>query len=74
MHNIIVLGGTMMICLTAPMAAGDHPQYRSFLVEDDGTFPNNAGLPLIVMPQAFAAGPAVNPESIEAPVDSLRKL
>ena len=55
-----------MICLAAPMAAGDNPRYRSFLFEDDGTFPNNAGLPVIVLPQPFAAATGVNPETIEA--------
>ena len=56
----------MIICLAAPMAAGDNPRYRSFVFADDGTYPNNAGLPLIVLPQAFASAPAVNPETIEA--------
>ena len=55
----------MIFCLSAPMAAGDNPQYRSFVFEDDGTFPNNAGLPLIVLPRAFAAVPAVDPAAIE---------
>ncbi len=55
----------MIICLAAPLSAGNNPEYRSFVFEDDGTFPNNGGLPLIVLPRAFRAAPAVNPETIE---------
>ena len=55
----------MMICLAAPMATGNHPRYRSFVFEDDGTYPNNAGLPLIVLPKAFPAAPTVDPATIE---------
>ena len=66
MKNIIAWGGIMMVCLAAPMTAGDNPRYRSFVFEDDGTYPNNAGLPLIVLPQAFAATPGVTPKTIEA--------
>ena len=54
-----------MVCLVVPMAAGDNHRYRSIVFEYDGTFPNNAGLPLIVLPQAFTAE-ALNPETIEA--------
>ncbi len=63
--NILKCGGIMMICLAAPMAAGDKPQHRSFVFEDDGTYPNNAELPVIVLPQAFAAAPTVDPATIE---------
>ncbi len=52
-----------MVCLAVPMAAGDNHRYRSIVFEYDGNFPNNAGLPLIVLPQAFTAE-AVNPETI----------
>ena len=53
----------MIFCLAAP-TPGD-PQYLSFLLEDDGTYPNNARLPLIVLQQVFEAAPAVNPKAIE---------
>lgn len=54
-----------MICLVAPIAAMRDPQYQSFMFEDDGTYPNNARLPLIVLRQVFEAASALNPETIE---------
>ncbi len=56
----------MIFYWAAPMSAGDKPRYRSFLFEDNGTFPNNAGLPLIVLPQVFAVSPTVDPAAMEA--------
>lgn len=54
-----------MIFLSAPVAVFGDPQYQSFVFEDDGTYPNNASLPLIVLQQAFTAAPDINPETIE---------
>ena len=55
----------MMIYLAAPIAAMNDLQYQSFVFEDDGTYPNNTRLPLIVLLRVFEAAPAVNPETIE---------
>ena len=42
------------------------PQYRAYTFSDDGTYPNNAALPLIVLSQAFGTERAINSEIIEA--------
>ena len=47
------------------MMAKDKPKYDAFIFSDDGTFPNNAGLPLILMHQVFKTKPDVLPEIIE---------
>ena len=65
MKNVIAWGGVMVIGLAAPIAADNNPQYRSFVFEDDGIYPNNARLPLIVLQQVFKTAPDINPETIE---------
>lgn len=62
-------GQSMTIRQAAPIATMNDPRYQSFVFEDDGTYPNNARLPLIVLPQVFEAAPGVNPETIEAVFD-----
>lgn len=46
---------------------GLQPQAWMVILESasDGTFPNNAGLPLVDLPPAFAAVPAAAPPTIE---------
>lgn len=39
--------------------------YETYLFEDDGTFPNNEKLEVIVYQQVFVAEPGVDPEEIE---------
>ena len=41
------------------------PQYQAYSLMDDGIFPNNADLPLIVLHQAFEAERGIPPETIE---------
>ena len=55
----------MIIGLAAPTTVNGDPPYQPFVFEDDGTYPNNARLPLIVLPQVFKAAPDVTPETIE---------
>jgi hypothetical protein len=43
------------------MMTRDTPDYDSFVSSDDGTYPNNADLPLVVLPRVFLAEPAVDP-------------
>jgi len=69
MKHCIAWGNIMISGLAAPIAADNIPQYRSFVFADDGIFPNNARLALIVLPQAFEAAPAVNPETMEKVFD-----
>lgn len=45
--------------------ATDNLKYESFIFKDDGTYPNNANLPLIVLCQVFEAKPKVHPATIE---------
>lgn len=59
----------MVIGLAAPIAADNNPQYRSFVFEDDGIYPNNARLPLIVLQQVFKTASDINPETIETVFD-----
>jgi len=55
----------MMICPAAPTSRSNDPRYQSVVFEDDGTYPNNVRLPLVVFQQVFDAAPAVNPAIIE---------
>lgn len=43
----------------------DEPRYEAFIFHDDGIFPNNDNLPLILIHQMFAAKPEVPPATIE---------
>jgi uncharacterized protein YjlB len=43
----------------------EEPKFESFIFHDDGTYPNNAGLPLILLSQVFDAKPDVHPAFIE---------
>ena len=43
----------------------DEPKYESFLFQDDGIYPNNEELPLILLHQVFNDKPEVDPQIIE---------
>jgi uncharacterized protein YjlB len=45
--------------------ANEEPKFESFIFHDDGTYPNNARLPLILLLQVFDAMPEVHPATIE---------
>ena len=55
----------MFYCMAAPLMARDEAKYESFVFHDDGTFPNNGSLPLILLHQVFKADPDVRPETVE---------
>ena len=55
----------MIFCLATPLTADNGAQYDTFLFEDDGTYPNNSELPLILLHQVFKAEPDVPPATIE---------
>lgn len=65
MKHVIAWGDITMIGMAAPIVADNDPQYRSFVFEDDGIYPNNTRLALIVLQQVFKAAPDINPETIE---------
>ena len=55
----------MLFCLAIPLMAKDKPKYESFILDDDGTYPNNAKLQLIILHKVFDAKPEVHPATIE---------
>jgi len=65
MKYFIFRGGIMLYCLAAPLIGENQNNFESFVFHDDGTYPNNPGLPLIILQQVFNAEPDVHPETIE---------
>jgi uncharacterized protein YjlB len=51
--------------MITPLTANAKVDYETFPFHDDGTYPNNAELPLILMHKVFNASPDVPPQTIE---------
>ena len=56
----------MVDFLTNPLNKKAQTSLDSIIIQDDGTYPNNKKLPLLVLPQVFSFEQQVNPKDYEA--------